>query len=122
MSANNETKNNEVEEDVKIEDEPEDQNNHLDNEKARAAKGVNSVTDFVQEKEATDVSKAVSALETLKDVVSNETVENITLKEEDVKLLVDECEITKEQAENLLRSQKGNLTEALRYYLQGNPI
>lgn len=38
MSANNETKNNEVEEDVKIEDEPEDQNNHLDNEKARAAK------------------------------------------------------------------------------------
>eukprot|EP01040_Poterioochromonas_malhamensis_P018215 gene18215-21209_t len=111
MSANNETKNNEVEEDVKIEDEPEDQNNHLDNEKARAVKGVNSVTDFVQEKEATDVSKAVSALETLKDVVSNETVENITLKEEDVKLLVDECEITKEQAENLLRSQKGNLTE-----------
>jgi hypothetical protein len=42
-----------------------DASDNQDKEKAREAKGVDSVTDYFEEKSNTDVSKAMSALESL---------------------------------------------------------
>lgn len=44
----------------------------------------------------------------------------VVLKEEDVKLLVDECEISKEAAEELLKKNDGDIGKAIRSYINGN--
>ena len=44
---------------------------------------------------------------------------SVELREEDVKLITDECEISKDAAEALLRNCQGNLDEALRAYISG---
>lgn len=46
-------------------------------------------------------------------------VQTVNLREEDIKLITDECEISKDAAEALLRNYNGNIEEALRAYISG---
>lgn len=43
----------------------------------------------------------------------------IAIKEDDVETIVEECEITKVEAENLLRKNDGDLVKALTAYIRG---
>lgn len=47
-------------------------------------------------------------------------VRRVVIRKEDVAIIVDECEITKLEAEALLRKHNGNLQDALVAYIRGN--
>lgn len=51
--------------------------------------------------------------------VFNRSAIVVQLAEEDVKIITEECEISKDAAEALLRNFNGNLKEALRSYIAG---
>eukprot|EP01031_Cornospumella_fuschlensis_P039141 gene39141-47620_t len=92
-------------------------------EKRREAKGVDSVTDYVQEKSAADEGKlqsALGAITSVNDVSSSSTA--AVIKEEDVKSLVEDCEISREQAEALLRKHEGNVRAAMTHFATGQPL
>ena len=86
-----------------------------DKEQQKAAKGVDSVTDYVEEKaHAGDAAKAQSAISALSS--SSATVaadSSLVIKDEDWKLLVDECDLTREQAEALLRKNNCDIQKAM---------
>lgn len=82
------------------------------------------MTDYVEEKNTTDESKAKNALESLaaKTELKVEGTATVTVNPDDVKTLVEELEISKDAAERLLRKNNGNLMEALEYFVLGNPV
>jgi NACalpha-BTF3-like transcription factor len=83
--------------------------------------------DFVQEKEL-DVSKAQKAITTLgvsaTDISKNSITEklkalsSVPIKNEDVEFLQHELELSREQAELLLRQNNGVLLQAIRAFLK----
>eukprot|EP01036_Dinobryon_divergens_P047277 gene47277-63360_t len=84
------------------------------------AKGVDSVTDYVEEKEDVDMSKATQGLSSL--VAANnpdESVSAIRISQEDISVLTDELDITKDMAERMLQTHGGNLKAALSAYVNG---
>eukprot|EP01036_Dinobryon_divergens_P024182 gene24183-32609_t len=88
-------------------------------EKQKEAKGVDSVSDYVDEKEtSTDVAAVSMALGNFESSMQKK-VQTVNLREEDIKMITDECEISKDAAEALLRNYNGNIEEALRAYISG---
>eukprot|EP01041_Mallomonas_annulata_P009235 gene9235-19154_t len=105
------------------------------------AKGVDSVTDYVEEKEDVDMSKATQGLSSL--VAANNpderfddfhsfakiilliyvpliiSVSAIRISQEDISVLTDELDITKDMAERMLQTHGGNLKAALSAYVNG---
>eukprot|EP01038_Epipyxis_sp_PR26KG_P005942 gene5942-8190_t len=101
-----------------------DINGTQNKEKLREAKGVDSVTDYVPEVETTDSEKALAAAAAV-DVMNNAKATEsavITILEDDIKLIVDECEVTKEAAEALLRANGGILKSALISFVRGKNL
>jgi len=110
----------EEEEGVGNDEEVDDGGGKLSKEKERESKGVSAVTDFVQENEG-DMDKAQAALEAM--AISAAAAEAAaalftgTLAPEDLTLISEECELTKEAAEQLLRKNNGEVEKALRYFI-----
>ena len=81
----------------------------------QAAKATDSVTDNVVEKEI-DTSKVdLSALQT----AAKAEMLSVVIKTEDVKLLESELEITKGEAEAMLRRNDGDVEKTLKAYIRG---
>jgi len=90
----------------------------MNKEKEAEARGVDSVTDFHEEKEA-DAAKAQENLASLnKSAAENESVA-VVLQPDDVAALEQECELSKEAAESLLRRNGGSLPAALAAFIHG---
>jgi hypothetical protein len=88
----------------------------MDKEKEKAAKGVDSVTDFVKENEVDNAQAEAS----LKAIQSNMQIQqNISIAPEDIARIADECEITNIAAEQLLRKYGGQTKDALRAFIKG---
>jgi len=88
-------------------------------ETAKARKAADSVTDFHIEKEI-DMKKAVAAVAALGSSDRAKKDTNLfdgELKAADVTTLVEECDMSKEQAEKFLRQNQGVLATALKSYL-----
>lgn len=91
----------------------------MNKEKEAEARGVDSVTDFHEEKEA-DASKAQANLESLnKKAAETEAATAVVLQADDIASLEQECDLTKETAESLLRRHGGNLSAALAAFIHG---
>lgn len=87
-------------------------------DKEKAAKGIDSVTDQVKEDEVDDEQAKAS----LQELQSNIQIQqNIAISTEDISTIADECEISNIAAEQLLRKYGGNIKEALRAFIQGDP-
>jgi len=88
-------------------------------EAAKARKAADSVTDFHIEKEI-DLKKAVAAVAALGNSEIAKKDSNLfdgEIKAADVTALVEECDMSKEQAEKFLRQNQGVLATALKSYL-----
>lgn len=83
------------------------------------AQGVDSVTDFVQEKGAADTGKLQAAIGSIGAVKGAAVAAAVVLNESEVKVLMDECEITKEAAEQLLRKNGNELRTAMLAFARG---
>ena len=88
----------------------------MDKEKQREAAGVDSVTDYVEEKEASG-TKAQESLSQLSNTVEAQHV--LILTKESVDLLMGECELTRQQAEKLLTKHQNSLNDAITDYIRG---
>jgi hypothetical protein len=88
----------------------------MDKEKQREAAGVDSVTDYVEEKEAGG-SKAQESLSQLSSTFETQNV--LILTKEYVDSLVEECDLSRQQAEKLLTKHQNNLNDAITDYIRG---
>mmetsp|Transcript_32535 Transcript_32535/g.46941 ORF Transcript_32535/g.46941 Transcript_32535/m.46941 type:complete len:116 (+) Transcript_32535:46-393(+) len=94
--------------------------NGVSKEKLREAKGVDSVTDYVTEKETTvDAAAATVALGSIDSAMQSKKQSSMKLSEEDIKVVMEECDMPKEAAEALLRGNDGVLKSALMAYVTG---
>lgn len=89
----------------------------MSKEKDKEKAGVDSVTDYVEET-AADSEAASSSLSGLREASSSAT-SVVTIDSKDVDLIVEECEITRPQAEALLRRHNGNLLQSLEACVRG---
>jgi hypothetical protein len=87
---------------------------------AKARKAAESVTDFHIEKEIAmkDAVAAVQALGTSDSAKKKENLFDGEIKAADVTTLVEECDMSKEQAERCLRQNQGVLAMAITSYLR----
>jgi len=90
----------------------------MSKEKEAEARGVDSVTDFHEEKEA-DAALAQENLASLNKAKGTEET-SIVILPDDVALLEAECELTKEAAEALLRRHSGSISAALTAFIKGD--
>ena len=98
--------------------EEDDSKELLNKEQEKAAKGVDSVTDYYEDREGLDSSKIdLSSFTSTKEQTS---IVSIIIKDEDVNILVDELEISKGEAESLLRRSEGILEKALNKFIHEN--
>merc|ERR1712062_747698 len=102
-------------------------NNHKDlKEKEKkhdsGAADLEKVTDYAEEKEIGSSSAAEDAIavinnkqveEAAKRMAREKELAKVSIKKEDVELIVKEMEISKEKAERTLREHAGNIVEAL---------
>jgi hypothetical protein len=90
-------------------------------EAAKARKAADSITDFHIEKEI-DLKKAAAAVAALgASETSKKNNANLFMGEinaADVTTLVEECDMSKEQAEKFLRQNEGSISKALVAYLR----
>ncbi len=87
--------------------------------KQQEQKGVGSVTDFVAEVEGTgDKASASDIVKLLSSRAQKNAAVEITVDDKDVCVLVNECDITKNAAETLLRAHGGVLKDALIAFLR----
>ncbi len=88
------------------------------------------MTDYVEEKaNAADALRTQAALSSLSASSSSSATTTyqgtdsapapVVIKEEDWKLLVEECEITKDVAESWLKANGGDITKTLQAYIHG---
>ena len=87
---------------------------------AKARKAAESITDFHIEKEI-DLKKAVAAVQALGSSDGTKKNDNFfsgEINAADVATLVEECDMSKEQAERCLRQNQGVLAAALTSYLR----
>lgn len=85
-------------------------------EHEKEAKQVDSVTDFVQEHEDTNLMKGINSL------VSNDSGKlsaQIQISQSDIQLMVEELEIPKELCEKLLKGHGGDIRKAMLAYIEG---
>lgn len=80
------------------------------------AKKIDSVTDYVEEKEDANLTNGVSAIVTN---VRTDEVPLIKISREDIVLVAEELEISKEEAERVLRNSGGNAKTALINFIDG---
>ena len=81
----------------------------------KAAKGVDSVTDYYEDREGLDSSKIdLSKFTTSKE---QSAVYSVTIKDSDVNILVEELEISKGEAEYMLRRNEGDLEKAIHSFI-----
>jgi len=87
---------------------------------AKARKAAESVTDYHIEKEIAmkDAVAAVQALGSSDSAKKNENLFDGEIKAADVTTLVEECDMSKEQAERCLRQNQGELATAITSYLR----
>eukprot|EP00093_Oithona_nana_P005828 05828.XXX_88969_88561_1 [CDS] Oithona nana genome sequencing. len=104
-----------------------DANNHKDlKEKEKkhdsGAADLEKVTDYAEEKEIGSSSAAEDAIavinnkqveEAAKRMAREKELAKVSIKKEDVELIVKEMEISKDKAERTLREHAGNIVEAL---------
>mmetsp|Transcript_15718 Transcript_15718/g.15855 ORF Transcript_15718/g.15855 Transcript_15718/m.15855 type:complete len:94 (-) Transcript_15718:245-526(-) len=84
------------------------------------AKGVDSVTDYVEEREDVDVGKATQGLSSLAAAnASDASAPTIRISQEDITVLTEEIEVTKDVAERMLQAYGGSLKAALTAYVTG---
>jgi HYPK UBA domain len=83
----------------------------------KAAKGVDSVTDYHEDREGVDTSKI--DLSTFAVTKEQSNIMSVVIREEDVATLVNELEITKGEAETMLRRNLGNIEKALMTFIRG---
>ena len=87
-------------------------------EHLKEAQGVNSVTDYVEDKEVVDASKAQNSVSSL--TVASTTAGSpaiIRNSQEDIIALVDELEVTKDVADSMLRKNGGSLKRTLQSFV-----
>lgn len=83
----------------------------------KAAKGVDSVTDYHEDREGVDTSKLdLSSFTVTKE---QQTIISVVIKDEDVTVLVNELEITKGEAETMLRRNLGSIEKTLTSFIRG---
>ena len=85
----------------------------------KAKKAASTITDFHREKEG-DLKKAAAAISTLDSSTVKEELFGGDIKDEDLNTIKDECELTKELAERLLRKNGGDLKKALLAYVRSD--
>ena len=92
----------------------------MSKEKDKERAGVDSVTDYVEET-AADSAMASCSLSGLNNVTeaSSSAASVVTIDSKDVDLIVEECEVTRLQAEALLRRYSGNLLLSLDACVRG---
>ena len=88
--------------------------------KTREERETETVTDFVHEGEV-DLGKAQAALDsvTTTTAVLAKVLFTGTLVQEDIAMVMDECDLTKEQATLLLQENEGKTILALKKLVQG---
>ena len=86
-----------------------------DKDAAKAAKATEAVTDFHFEKESQNIQAATEAMNSLPPVESKKAASSFTgeLAAEDVNVLMEECDMAREEAEPLLRKAEGSLQKAM---------
>jgi type IV pilus biogenesis protein CpaD/CtpE len=105
----------------------ETQQEQLKGDKAKEAKQLDAVTDFVEEKEVGDSEKAKAALLSFsaEDSAASSAAESrarqlasIKVKSEDVALLVKELELTEDDAEQRLKEKNNDIQQVIREFIQ----
>mmetsp|Transcript_16729 Transcript_16729/g.15088 ORF Transcript_16729/g.15088 Transcript_16729/m.15088 type:complete len:95 (+) Transcript_16729:28-312(+) len=91
----------------------------MDKEKVKAARGVDSITDYVAEKVISDPEKAMAALSSMKKTATKKEAAKLIVSEQDLTFLIKECDITRDQAYSLLKKTNGNKIESLRLFIKG---
>ncbi len=85
-------------------------------DKEKEAKGVDSVTDYVEDREDNVLGSALNSLAQTKDSTSSSDVQ---ISQADLLLVVGELEVTKEKAESMLRRHGGSSATVLRLFISG---
>lgn len=86
-------------------------------EQEKEAKGVDSVTDYVEEREDSKLQEGLSSL-----AASNQNVASIAavqISQADIQLVCEELELSREMADALLRKNGGVVKDALLSYVRG---
>eukprot|EP00741_Cyanophora_paradoxa_P015139 tig00020848_g14610.t1 len=90
---------------------------------AQGSRDMERVTDFTEEKEL-DVAKvrkamsSITAAEDLEAQARERELAAVVVKKDDIEFMERELEITKQEAEQAIREHKGDVTAAVRSFLQ----
>ena len=96
-------------------------NKRVNKDAEKAKKAADTITDFVREKEG-DLKKAAAAISTLVDSTTSKKKDELmfegNIRDDDVLVIKDECDLSKELAERLLRKNEGDVKKAMLAYLR----
>eukprot|EP01114_Cavostelium_apophysatum_P005045 TRINITY_DN1561_c0_g1_i1.p1 TRINITY_DN1561_c0_g1~~TRINITY_DN1561_c0_g1_i1.p1 ORF type:complete len:115 (-),score=33.64 TRINITY_DN1561_c0_g1_i1:11-355(-) len=92
------------------------------------SRDLDKVTDFAEDKESIDANTAQRKLRNLLTTEKKDEAQlqrerelaSVSIKQEDIDLIVGELEITKQKAEVALREHKGDVVAALRHLIAAN--
>ena len=89
----------------------------LDAEAAKAAKAAEAVTDHVAEREGGDIASAVEAEQSLPEYKPKEGSFTGSITAEDLAVVMEECDMSKDDADTLLKRADGSLEKALELFV-----
>ena len=89
----------------------------LDAEALKAKKAAEAVTDHISEKEGGDLASAVEAERSLTLHKPKESAFKGTINAEDLAVVMDECDMSKEDADALLKRGYGSLEKSLELFV-----
>ena len=98
-------------------EEEKEESSKLDAEAAKAAKATEAVTDHVAEREGGDIASAVEAEQSLSEYKPKESSFTGSINAEDLAVVMEECDMSKDDADTLLKRADGSLEKALELFV-----
>ena len=86
----------------------------------KADKAVDSVTDYYEERDGIDSSKI--DLSSFSQSKEQTTLASVLIRDQDVAVIVDELEVSKAEAESMLRRNAGSVERTLTSFIRGAPL